>query len=758
MKNLMMKAAQQAAAIDTATLPVRNVSRRRFLQGAGSLVLGVTLAPAWDAVAAESGGASGTDKVFAPNAFVRVDADGTVTVLAKHLEMGQGAYTGLATLVAEEMDADWQRVRVVGAPADSALYKNLAFGIQGTGGSTAIANSFEQMRKAGAAARAMLVAAAAQQWEVAPDSIVVSQGVVSHAASGRKAGFGELAGAASRQAVPAEVVLKKPEQFTLIGKAGVHRVDNRAKTDGTAVFTQDIKLPGMLIAVPAHPPRWGATLAHVDDSKAMQVPGVKAVVRFEGTAHHFGGVAVLATNTWAARAGRDALQLQWDDSKSFRKGTAELLAEYREAAATPGTVAASTGDVEAALSGAARRIEAEFEFPYLAHAAMEPLNCLVKLDDDRCEIWNGEQFQTVDQNAVAQALGMKPEQVQINQLYAGGSFGRRASSQADYVLEAVAIARAARKAGVQAPVKMVWTREDDMRGGYYRPLNLHRARIGLDEQGNVQAWHVRIVGQSIMRGTGLEQAMIKNGIDATSVEGQADLPYAIPNLRVELHTPADVAVPVLWYRSVGHTHTAFSSETLIDEAARLAGKDPVEYRLNLLQKWPRHQAVLRLAAEKAQWGSPLPPAADGARRGRGVAVHESFNTRVAEVVEVTIGKDGALKVDRVVCAVDCGVVVNPDVVKAQMEGGIGFGLATALHGAITLKDGVVQQGNFNDYPVLRMNEMPAVEVHIVPSSEAPTGVGEPGVPPIAPALANAIYDAVGTRIRTLPMGTSLKTA
>jgi isoquinoline 1-oxidoreductase beta subunit len=758
MKSLINTMMPAFTADSEAAVAVRNVSRRRFLQGTGSLLLSVQLAPALAAAGAAQGGKAAGGKTFAPNAFVRVDADGTVTVLSKHLEMGQGTFTGLATLVADEMDADWKQVRVIGAPADAALYKNLAFGMQGTGGSTAIANSYEQMRKAGATARAMLVAAAAEQWKVPADAITVSQGVVAHAASGRKAGFGELAAAAARQAVPAQVALKSPEAFTLIGKTGVHRVDNDAKTNGTAIFTQDIKLPGMLVAVPAHPPYFGATVASVDDSKAKAVPGVKAVVRFAGTAHHFGGVAVLATNTWAARAGRDALQIQWDESKAYRKGTPELLAQYRDAAAKPGTVAAKSGDVDAALSKAAKHIEADFEFPYLAHAAMEPLNCLVRLDAAQCEIWNGEQFQTVDQNLVGALLGMKPEQIKITQLYSGGSFGRRASSQSDYVLEAVAIAKAARDQGIHAPVKMVWTREDDTRGGYYRPMNLHRARVGLDDQGNLQAWHVRIVGQSIMRGTTLEPFMVKNGIDATSVEGQSDLPYAVPNLQVELHTPTDVPVPVLWFRSVGHTHTAFSAESLIDEAAHLANKDPVAYRLAMLDKYPRHQQVLKLAAEKAQWGTPLPPAADGARRGRGVALHESFNTRVAEVVEVTVAKDGTLKVDRVVCAVDCGVVVNPDVVKAQMEGGIGFALAAALHGAITLKDGAVEQGNFNDYPVLRINEMPVVEVHLVPSAEAPTGVGEPGVPPLAPALANAIHDAVGTRIRTLPIGTSVQVA
>ncbi|MDM9561579.1 xanthine dehydrogenase family protein molybdopterin-binding subunit [Bordetella petrii] len=739
-----------------AIAPVRNLSRRRFMQGAGGLVLGIALGPtvaraAGDAAPAASGAA------FAPNAFVRIGTDGTVTVLSKHLEMGQGAYTGLATLLAEELDADWASIRVEGAPADTDLYKNLALGVQGTGGSTAIANSYEQMRRAGATARAMLVAAAAEQWQVDPQGITVSAGVVRHAASQRQAGFGELAERAARQPVPDSVPLKAPADFKLIGQEAPRRVDGAAKTDGTARFTQDMKLPGMLVAVAAHPPRFGATVAGFDASKAKAVPGVRHVVQFPGTPHSFGGVAVLADNTWAARAGRDALQVQWDDSKAYRKGTEEIRAQFRQALDQPGKVAGSKGDVDAALAQAAQVIEAEYEVPYLAHAAMEPMNCLVQLGDGRCDIWNGEQFQTVDQAAVARLLGIAPERVSITQLYAGGSFGRRANAHADYVVEAVSIAKAARDQGVRAPVKLVWTREDDMRGGYYRPLNVHRARIGLDAQGKPLAWHVRLAGQSIFLGGPFEAAM-QDGIDPTSVEGQADLRYAVPNLRVESYTPEDVAVPVLWYRSVGHTHTAFSAEGLMDEAAAAARQDPVAYRLALLQDHPRHRKVLELAAERAGWSQPLAAPAQGERRGRGVALHESFNTIVAQVAEVTVKADGSFKVDRIVCALDCGVVVNPDVVRAQMEGGIGFGLSTALHGALTLKDGQVEQSNFHDYPILRINEMPAVEVHTVASTEKPTGVGEPGVPPVAPAVANALFNATGQRIRRLPFAGQLKPA
>ncbi|WP_376992076.1 xanthine dehydrogenase family protein molybdopterin-binding subunit, partial [Bordetella pertussis] len=583
-------------------IAIQNLSRRRFVQGAGGLLLGLSLPPlARRAMAAGPQAGDG----FAANAFVRIGADGRVTVLAKHLEMGQGAYTGLATLLAEELDADWRQVRVEGAPADSARYGNQALGgLQGTGGSTAMFDSWEPMRRAGATARAMLVQAAAQRWQVPADTIEVAEGVLSHPASGRRAGFGELAEAAARSPVPEDVPLKDPARFRLIGKHRLPHVDSAAKSDGSALYTQDMKLPGMLVAVVAHAPRLGAAVARVDDAAARAVPGVRAVVRFGGAALRHAGVAVLATNTWAARAGRDALRIEWDEGPAYRQGSADILARYREAVGRPGSMAARKGDIDAAFAGAAKVIEAEYTYPYLAHAAMEPLNCLVRLDDERCEIWNGEQFQTADQRAIAQYLGMPAERITLTQLYAGGSFGRRASSHADYLLEAVAIARTARAQGLNAPVKLVWMREDDMRAGYYRPLNLHRARLALGADGALQAVHVRMAGQSILLGTPLAD-WVRDGVDPVSVEGLSDLAYAVPNLQVELHTPTDVPVPVLWYRSVGHTHTAFSAETLIDEAAVAAGQDPVAYRLALLAAHPRHREVLQLAAVRAGWREPL---------------------------------------------------------------------------------------------------------------------------------------------------------
>jgi len=491
----------------------------------------------------------------------------------------------------------------------------------------------------------------------------------------------------------------------------------------------------MLIAVVAHAPRFGAKVKSFDAGKAKAIKGVSDVVQIPT------GVAVLATDFWSAKKGRDALQIEWDESQAFKLGSKELFGQYKSLADKPGSVARNDGDADKALQGAAQSLHADYEFPYLAHAAMEPLNCVVRLSQDGCEIWNGEQSQTNDQHAVARALNLKPEQVKIHMLYAGGSFGRRANPKSDYVLEAVSIAKAI--AG-KAPVKMLWTREDDMRAGYYRPMYFHRLQAGLDKDGKLIAWHQRIVGQSILANTPFA-GMIKNGVDRTSVEGAANLPYAVPNLYVDLHT-TDVPVPVQWWRSVGSTHTAFAIETFIDRVAAAAKQDPVAFRRTLLKDQPRHLGVLNLAAEKAGWGQPMGP-----KRGRGIAVHESFHTYVAEVAEVTVHDDNSFSVDRVVIAVDCGVSVNPDIITAQMQGGMGFGMSPALVSAITLQDGSIEQSNFHDYMVLRMDQMPEVEVYIVPSEAKPTGVGEPATPVIAPAVANALAQVTGQRLTTLPL-------
>ena len=719
--------------------PSIQIDRRVFLKMSAATGAGLTLG-LWTGTAAAQPAAPA--KTVEPSAFIIIGTDNTVTVVVKHLEMGQGTWTGLPTLVAEELDAAWSQIRAVGAPADASRYANLFWGgAQGTGNSSAIANSFEQYRQAGAAVRAMLVAAAAKQWNVPPESIQVKNGVVFHA-NGKKATFGELATAAAKEPIPAAVKLKEPKDFVYIGKH-VPRTDSKAKSNGTAMFTQDVKLPGMLTAVVAHPPRFGARIKSLDPGEVTSVLGVRHVVEVPN------GVAVVAQTFWTAKTGRDKLKIEWTGGDMT--SSANLFGEYRKLTAAPGRIARNDGDATKAIDGAARKIEASYEFPYLAHAAMEPLDCVIKLTATGCEIWNGEQFQSGDQAAVAQVVGLKPEQVKLNMLYAGGSFGRRANPAADYLVEAAHIAKSLQGKGISdVPIKLVWTREDDMKSGYYRPAYLHTLKAGLDSGGSIVGWHHRIVGQSIVTGTPFESMIVKNGVDGTSVEGASTLPYAIPNLAVELYT-TKVGVPVLWWRSVGATHTGFSTETFIDELAAAAGKDPVAYRKAMLAKHPRHLAVLELAAAQAGWGTPLSPGKSGEKRGRGVAVVESFNTFVAEVAEVTVKADKSFTVDRVVCAVDCGIAVNPDVVRAQMEGGIGFGLSAALYGKITLKDGEVEQSNFHDYPVLRINEMPKIDVHIVPSTEKPSGVGEPGVPPIAPAVANALAAATGQRIRNLPL-------
>jgi len=579
----------------------------------------------------------------------------------------------------------------------------------------------------------MLVKAAARDWSVPAAEITVDRGVVSHAPSGPRATFGDLAAKAATLTPPPLVTLKDPKDFKLVG-THLPRLDGTAKTDGSAKFTMDFTLPGMLTALIARPPRFGATVKSFDATVAKQIKGVTHVVQVPS------GVAVVATSFWAARKGREALRVSWDESRAETRSSDDLYSAYRTLARRPGTPARREGDTAGALRRATRVLEAVYEFPYLAHAPMEPLDAVVRVGADGCDFWAGSQVPTIDQQVVASTLGLPPTKVRVNTLLAGGSFGRRATPNGDVAGEAAAVAKAI---GGDKPVKLVWTREDDIQGGRYRPLYVHRVRAGLDAEGNIVGWEQRIVGQSILKGTPFE-AMIKDGIDVTSVEGASTLPYAIPNITVELHTTT-VGVPVLWWRSVGSTHTAFSTETFLDELAHAAGRDPLEVRRALLAKHPRHLAALNLAAEKAGWGEPLPPG-----RARGIAVHESFGSVVAQVAEVSRRPDGLPKVERVVCAVDCGTAINPDVVRAQMEGGIGFGLAGALWSEITLVRGRVQQRNFDGYRPLRIEDMPAVEVHIVPSGAVPTGVGEPGVPPIAPAVANALFHLSGRRVRRLP--------
>ena len=719
-------------------------SRRLLLQvigfGAAGFAVGM---PAMAAPSPEvTAGKPASLVVLGP--FVKVGADNTVTVLLKHIEFGQGVSTGLTTIVAEEIDADWKQMRFDHAPAEVPKYGNLAFGgaVQGTGGSTAVANSWVQLRQAGAAARAMLVAAAAAKWKVDPNTVKVSRGVVT---SGKhSATFGQLAADAGKIAAPdvKTLKLKDPKDFRLIGKEkSASRVSGRADTaskiNGTAQYSLDYHPDGQLVALVARSPRWGGKLVSVDDGAAKAVKGVSEVFAISN------GVAVVATDYWAAKKGRDALKITWDDSKAEMRSSDAIVADYKKLLDKPGFEARKQGQGAAGMTGAGKVITADFEFPYLAHAPMEPMNCTVEFKPgESCVFHSGSQMPTVDQGVLAAVLGLKPTQVSIITHVAGGSFGRKATPDGDLAMEAAQIAK---HLNGRAPVKLMWSREDDIRSGKYRPLTVHRmaARINGDK---IEAWGDRTAIQSIMDGTPFGTP---GKPDVSAIEGSHDIPYAIPNISVDVHFTTS-PVTVLWWRSVGHTHTAFAKEHFFDQAAKEAGKDPLELRRAMLVGKPRLLGVLNLAAEKAGWGTPLP-----AGRARGIAVHESFTTYVAEVAEVTVKPDGTFSIDRVVCAVDCGIVINPDVVRSQMEGGIGYGLSAALGEAITLKDGVPVPTNFFDYPPLRLAQMPKIEVHIMPSSEAPTGVGEPGLPPAAPAVANALFAATGKPIHKLPIGTKV---
>ncbi|MGJ7497764.1 molybdopterin cofactor-binding domain-containing protein [Variovorax sp. RT4R15] len=720
---------------EAATLP-----RRSFLKlaGVGGLALGafphLALAQA-DGAAKPAGALKPTQQ---PLAFVQIAANGEVTVTINRLEFGQGVQTGLPMILAEELDADWRLVRSKSGTNDAA-YHDPAFGMHLTGGSNSIKNSFTQYRELGARARAMLLSAAAARWNVDVATLRTQAGTVI-GPGGRKLGYGELAEAAMALPVPEKVTLKDPKDFKIIGRPTT-RLDARAKSSGRQDFGIDVKHPGQLTAVVAHPPVFGARLKSVDDSAARAIKGVKAVLRVP-LDRGAEGVAVVADGYWPAKLGRDALKLQWDTAAVEKVDSERQLVQYRELATKPGP---RKFDADMApLATAPRQLEAEFVFPYLAHSPMEPLNCTVKLSGDRAELWVGTQCAGLDAAAAARVLGLKPEQVSVHVQMAGGGFGRRFVGSSDYVVEACEIAKAARAAGLNAPVRLLWSREDDIKGGYYRPMHLHRARIGFDERGKILAWDHVIVGQSILTGTVFEPFQVKDGIDASATEGMRE-PYPVP-MRLTVHHPK-LNVPVLWWRSVGSTHTAFVMETLIDEIARSTKQDPVAYRMQLFgDKHPRHRAALQLAVDKSGYGKKKLPAG----RAWGVAVHESFNSVVAYVVEASV-KDGQPVLDRVTSGVHCNLAVNPRSVEAQVQGAAVMGLSMCLPGsAITLKEGEVQQGNFGDFTVARITNMPEFDVHIVPSADAPTGMGEPGLPPLAPAFANAIARLTGNPLRQLP--------
>ena len=722
-------------------------TRRRFLKvvslGAAGFMIGCTNKPTTGPTPEQSGTpvATGTPASSptpatgdedALNAFVKIGTDDTVTVVIKHAEFGQGVTTGLTTIVAEELDARWDQMRWEFAPADASRYANLKFGVvQGTGGSSSIANSWNQLREAGAGAKAMLVAAAAEAWQVKPEEVGVADGKLT-LKDGRSGTFGEFAASASKLTPPEKVTLKDPKDFKLIGKP-LSRLDAASKSRGQATFTIDVEKPGMLMACVAHSPKFGGTVKSFDSADALAVQGVKEVVQIPS------GVAVVADSFWTAQNAVRKLKVEWDNSQAEQRGTEQLFAYYRELAEKNGALAKDTGDLAKAERDAAEVVEAEYEFPYLAHATMEPLDCVVELTEDGAILSFGSQIQTVDQANVAKALGTTPDKIQIESVFGGGSFGRRGNPPSDYAVEAAHIAKALK---TRAPVKLIHDRTTDLRSGFYRPMSFHKVRGTVDKEGKPNSYFQRVVCQSFLKGTPFE-GMIKDGVDSAMVEGAANLAYSFPNLRVEAHM-AEVKVPTLWWRSVGHTHNAFVTETFFDRLCVEGGVDPVETRRKMLAEKPRHLGVLNLAVEKAG------AAPEGEGKGRGVAVHESFSSFVAEVVDITM-KDGKVVVDKVTCAVDCGLAVNPDIVKAQMESGIVFGLSAALAEEIDLVDGEVKQANFDSYPVARMPVAPEIEVHIVPSAEPPSGVGEPGVPPLAPALANAIHRATGKWITKLPL-------
>ncbi|MEM9333084.1 MAG: xanthine dehydrogenase family protein molybdopterin-binding subunit [Pseudomonadota bacterium] len=722
--------------LDTRSYPV-SASRRKFLIGsaavAGGLMIGLNATPSRAATTAV------TDNPM--TGYIQITPENQVIILSSQFDMGQGPYNGIATLVVEELGADWAQIDVKGAYGNTKLYGNIMWGgtAQGTGGSTSMATSFDRYRIAGAAARSMLMNAAADTWSVPVEEITVERGVIRHV-SGKTATFGALAQKASTMQPPQDVQLKDPEAWTEIGKSERRRFDSASKTNGTHPFTIDIKLENMLTAVVAHPPKFGAKVSSFDATEALKVNGVTDVVEIPR------GIAVVAEHMWAAIKGREVLEIEWDDAQAEKRSSTEIMAEYRRLGPNePEATARSDGNVKTALDNSATVIEATYEFPYLAHAAMEPLNAVARMNTDgTLEVWGGHQIPDLYQFISANIAEIKPDQVILHVMKTGGGFGRRAVADGDVVAEAVSVAKAI---GFRAPVKVQWTREDDMRGGRYRPAYLHQFKAGLDEKGNVIAWDNHIVGQSIVSGTPFE-GLIQNGVDKTSVEGASNIPYAIPNLRVGL-TTTNVNIPVLWWRAVGSTHTAYAVETFFDEVAAKANRDPYEFRMSHLKAHPRHAAVLKLAAEKAGWSEAI---AEG--RFRGLALHESFSSIVAHVAEISM-EDGAPIVHKVTVAVDCGIAINPDTIKAQMEGGTGFGLGSILAEELTLDAGEVEQGNYDSYTPLRIDAMPDVEVFIVPSENKPTGVGEPGVPSIGPAVANAVFAASGRRIRVLPMSNAL---
>ena len=707
-------------------------TRREFLQAsaASSLVIGFTLPLSGRAATVAS------NTAFAPNAWLRITPDDRVTVICGSSEMGQGVLTAIPMLMAEELDADWKKVGVEQAPVDKA-YANPVFGMQATGGSTTVRAHWEPVRKAGAAARQMLVSAAAAQWKVDPGECRTEAGQVIHK-SGKKLSYGQLVGAAASQPVPSEPVLKDPKDFRILGKP-TKRLDTAAKINGTAKFGIDAQLPGMLVAVMARAPQPGAKPTAVNDAKAKAVKGVQQVITLPS------GVAVLANGYWAARQGRDALEITWDLGKFSGFDSAKVSEMLRDGANNADAVAKDVGNLKDAAANSATTFEAVYEAPYLAHACMEPMNCTAWVRGDEVEIWAGTQSQGPVQGILSQVAQASPGKVKVNTMLLGGGFGRRFAP--DFAIDATLLSKISGK-----PVKLIYTREDDMAAGFYRPASVAKFEGGLDASGKPTLLRIDVGSPSIMEASGFMK-LPPDGVDSFALEGINDNPYDIPSSRIA-YGRVEPGPQVWFWRSVGHSQNIFFIESFIDEMAAQAKKDPFEFRRGLLGSAPRYKAVLELAAQKAGWGSKLPAGVH-----RGIAVAQSFGSYVAEVAEVSVAPDGTPKVHRVVAAVDCGLTANPLTIARQIEGAIVYGLSAALYGKISFKDGRVEQGNFHQYQVLRMHEMPKVEVHILASNEKPGGIGEPGTPPIAPAVANAIFAATGKRIRTLPIDPAfLKTA
>ncbi len=707
-------------------------SRRKFIKDSTVLISGLVIGFYLPMKSGRAFAESMQSKtVYPPNAFIRIGSDESVTIILNKSEMGQGVYTSLPMLIAEELEADWSKISVESAPV-AAVYNHTGFGMQLTGGSSSIPSSWEQLRKVGACARILLIRAGATTWNVPEDECFAEASFVIHRQTNRKLSYGSLAAAASKLALPENVTLKDPKDFKLIGKA-TKRLDTPLKINGSAQFGLDVYLPGMLTVLVARSPSFGGKLMRFDATEAKKIAGVEGVYPFENK------IAVAASGFWPAKTARDLLEIEWDETAGSELTTSKMRADYLALAKTEGNIAVSIGDASGKINQSFKTVTAEYELPYLAHAAMEPLNVVVDLRKDACTIWTGTQSQTMDRAMAAKIADLKPEQVEIHTTFLGGGFGRRANPRSDFVMEAVQVAKLIGK-----PVKVVWTREDDTRGGYYRPMWADHIEAGIDAEGRPLTWKHTIVGQSIVADTPFEAFLTKNGIDSTSVEGAIAMPYSIPNLEVSLHSPKN-AVTVQWWRSVGHSHTAFVVETMMDELAYLAGKDPIEYRLSLLSPDSRYRGVLQLVAEKANWNQNKLPQGHAI----GVAVHQSFESYVAQVAEISL-ENGKVRVHRIVSAVDCGIAINPDGIHQQIEGAIVYGLSAALHGEITLEKGKVVQSNFNDYPPLRFSEMPSIEVHIVQSNQPPTGIGEPGTPPVAPAIANAVFALTGKRLRRMP--------